>query len=803
MSEAAFYDSVTPALTAGDYQLIVQDTVTVDGNAQPSYASVQRFRVTGPRAGLGAHDVVAMSPPAGGQGSYDSWLPHVVLAQRSLPWQVAIDDQQPASGPAKPWLALLLLTGNEIDVAGAPPAAGSTGAQPVPLGRYLKPPAGTLGPSPTVGLTDLQLEQPGLSCTVVDVTLDAFRAVAPRSDELTNLAHVRYVDPADQETLQVPAPGWYSVVAGNRLPVDAPDDVYIAHLVSLEGFSAYLPDKPAPAGYSLVRLISLASWSFRSDPVAGDFAYLAERLGVLPLAVPISVTGTDAASRLVSGALAGGYTLLGYTTRLGEQTAAWYRGPCLPAQAAANPQPPFPAASAALIYDPATGMFDTSYAAAWEIGRLLTLANGPVSRSVAAWTGAAARAVRLLLERTRAGSAPAGTGTLAPGARQRAARRLIAGTVVPALLGQGGGRPAFGLPGDPAGLRDRALPGLLDTGTVRRIAAESADPYRQLREQAITAARAAAAAGMTSQPPGAVPAEAPRAEAPPAETPPAAADPAVPEGAAAVTDAVPRHEALRRLAADPAAQAQAAAAAGPVPADIASWLAGLRQLTGIPFSYLVPDTRMLPPESIRFFAVDPNWTDALVDGALSLAARTAPAAAAAAALRPAALAAAGGTAYSGFLLRSALVSGWPGMQVRGYPDPQATTTALPLARLERLAPTVLLALFTGTIARVELTGPPQHLHLGVIPAAVPGAAPDVQLRWIDAANAGKLAGATVPAVLRQDPARSVLDVNGTFGAVTQRLTQLYGSQAVLGPAAFSIQFLQATAMQPFSTAVTT
>jgi hypothetical protein len=145
------------------------------------------------------------------------------------------------------------------------------------------------------------------------------------------------------------------------------------------------------------------------------------------------------------------------------------------------------------------------------------------------------------------------------------------------------------------------------------------------------------------------------------------------------------------------------------------------------------------------------------------------------------------------------------MQVRGYADQQGTTTALPLARLERLAPTVLLALFTGTIARVELTGPPQHLHLGVVPSGVPGAAPDVQLRWIDAARAGQPVGATVTAVLRQDPARSVLDVNGTFAAVNQGLAHAYGAQTapLLGPAGFSIQFLQATASQPFTTAVTT
>src|SRR6516225_9659166 len=96
--------------------------------------------------------------------------------------------------------------------------------------------------------------------------------------------------------------------------------------------------------------------------------------------------------------------------------------------------------------------------------------------------------------------------------------------------------------------------------------------------------------------------------------------------------ALPRHKALQQLAADPQAQAVAQAQAGPMPDDVSGWLADLQELVGVPFAYLVPDARMLPAESIRFFVVDPNWTAAMVDGALSLAARTAPAAAAVQAL---------------------------------------------------------------------------------------------------------------------------------------------------------------------------
>ena len=48
--------------------------------------------------------------------------------------------------------------------------------------------------------------------------------------------------------------------------------------------------------------------------------------------------------------------------------------------------------------------------------------------------------------------------------------------------------------------------------------------------------------------------------------------------------------------------------------SVVSWLSRLRLLEGVPFPYIVPSEGMLPNESIRFFHVDRNWLDALVDG---------------------------------------------------------------------------------------------------------------------------------------------------------------------------------------------
>ena len=59
---------------------------------------------------------------------------------------------------------------------------------------------------------------------------------------------------------------------------------------------------------------------------------------------------------------------------------------------------------------------------------------------------------------------------------------------------------------------------------------------------------------------------------------------------------------------------------GGFPPLLVDWLARLRLLERVPFAYLVPDDELLPPESIRFFYLNRNWTDAAVDGALAVGA---------------------------------------------------------------------------------------------------------------------------------------------------------------------------------------
>ena len=210
-------------------------------------------------------------------------------------------------------------------------------------------------------------------------------------------------------------------------------------------------------------------------------------------------------------------------------------------------------------------------------------------------------------------------------------------------------------------------------------------------------------------------------------------------------------EALRERMSDPA-QVPAADVTAPLPDYATAFLAHLRLLVGVPFEYLIPDTRLLPDESIRFFYLDRSWTDRLIDGAIAVGkigtreqahhqAHSEPVSQrldlTERIVRPLQRglgsfldlkqARKGDTqpadVITGFLLRSAAVSGWPHMDVRAYggrlndklipSSPEAMKQQLPTLRLERLSPSVLFALFQGTPELVILEEPHHGVQFGV------------------------------------------------------------------------------------------
>ncbi|AZQ74356.1 hypothetical protein EKH77_26905 [Streptomyces luteoverticillatus] len=142
------------------------------------------------------------------------------------------------------------------------------------------------------------------------------------------------------------------------------------------------------------------------------------------------------------------------------------------------------------------------------------------------------------------------------------------------------------------------------------------------------------------------------------------------------------------------------------------WLDRLGLLRGVPFPYLVPDARMLPPESLRFFRIDEAWIDALVDGANSVGLHTSMDRRLAPLLRQATAAhrSPSSKPRAGLLIRSALVPAWPEIRIFATDKDGNALTEL---RRDHPDQDVLLCLFDGVPDHVVLREPGQGIHFGI------------------------------------------------------------------------------------------
>ncbi len=764
VGDIELHDHYLPALPAGDYRIEATHTLRTgtDGGARTvggPFRAVQRFTVRAPQVAIDTTTaVLAKQPPDTSAGRFAEVLPHLVLGDPMLPWERPLR----GAGRSTPWLALLVLTDDQL--LGGDTSPNRTEATTV--GDFLATDPAVLKPELPLE-SDTGRDDP---CQVIRIPAAVFPAVTPRLAELPYLAHCRGANTGDRPVLGLQEDGLVAVVAAHRFPAAAPAGSppeartkNIVHLVSLEGHERLLgPGTPDFRGRTSVALLSLCSWSFWAHP-DGDahFRALAEGLTRAPdgsrratreemwLRLPSPYPdsdGTPAARRQVARRIGDGYVPLPYRTRSGERTFGWYRGPLTPVlPAAVDRVATATTADALLAYDPAWGSFDVSLATAFETGRSLALADAAYVQHLIAFKRATHDLVDTLYHQETSSHLPAGGGDAS--GPPRSARAAFGALLDGPLLGSLGATPArprepWSPPApEPAPGRPSAeLEAFLRSDAARTAVARALDEDAGLRE---------------------------------------------------------------RLA------------------PVVAWLARLLLLVPVPFTRLVPDARMLPPESLRFFLTDPNWRDALIGGALGIGAQSsrdtlqdeivaaavrAEVAGAAARHRDTLRGAGAGApdddpgdpdrplgAVSGLLLRSALVSGWPHLAVRAV---DAAGAPLPVLRMEHLSPSVLLCLFNGVPATVELAEPQEGFRFGVeddglIPlrSLLPDAGPRLPL--------GEQLGTDVTFdVLRHlrpsaDPNVRVLDVGSLVAALTEALDRAHGTPVgPVGPADLALQLVK-------------
>ncbi|NVB40584.1 hypothetical protein G6O69_22275 [Pseudenhygromyxa sp. WMMC2535] len=237
-----------------------------------------------------------------------------------------------------------------------------------------------------------------------------------------------------------------------------------------------------------------------------------------------------------------------------------------------------------------------------------------------------------------------------------------------------------------------------------------------------------------------------------------------------------------------------------LPDDLQRWLVGLRLLEHVPFHYIVPDARMLPPESARFFYIDRTWTDRLVDGAFAAGAisngelELARDVAAAARSRLDADTVPKGEYITGMLLRSTLVRRWPRMEIRAHKlanprlgTPNAANRRRNL-RISRISESILLVLWHGVPNYLALEEPKHGVQYGVNDEA--------GRRYVEPrslATGEALEDVEINVQYRSGKAEGVLDISALASQLTTELGTTADSRHV------SLALQQMPFIQPFRT----
>ena len=557
-----------PALESGDYHLKLEQTIDDDGDKIPTktYSRELTFTVQGERFGpLSPQEIYAVFPPPESLGEHSNVLPHITVKRCTLPWE-----RYPGTTDENlPWVILLLFRDSDFESESDKPKPKN-----ITLGELIAGEANIYFPE-----MELQLGQKEEDLvTVIDVKKKYIKDILPTYEDLKYIAHVRHQISEEEhqnQLAQIEAGnnpellgGEQATIICNRLP--EPNGTSTVYLVSVEGRYPEADFNYLEAtDEDLIRFVSLASWSFDCIDPAQSFTQLLQRLNHDPYTPRLPHSENE----LAEAYLKEGYVTVPHALRKGSKTVSWYHGPLGTGFNNETYNFPAQAADKLLRYDSDIGMFDISYGAAWQLGRMLMLQNQAVAVELFNWK------------------------------RQNS-------------------------------------------------------QYLQQLESSV------------------------------------------------INMLFPSAEILPKV----------------IPESIYNYFKGLELLQGIPFNYLVPDDRLLPPESIRFFCVDSLWVDCLQDGAFSIGRVTSTSVEQDRQIRASRnLTRSVEQKITGIIMRSQVVSGWPGLLVDGY-DKAVTDLdsidptegeLLPLLRMETLAKDVLICLFAGEVKTVDIHLKPESMHFGL------------------------------------------------------------------------------------------
>jgi len=108
-----FLSSDNPVLDAGVYTVTVKQTFATPDHVRETHSSSLSFEVGETSNRIERGDVLGRFPAQGSVADDSDVLPHIVLRDRSLPWQRSPSGEVDTKDP-NPWMALLVVEPSEL-----------------------------------------------------------------------------------------------------------------------------------------------------------------------------------------------------------------------------------------------------------------------------------------------------------------------------------------------------------------------------------------------------------------------------------------------------------------------------------------------------------------------------------------------------------------------------------------------------------------------------------------------------------------------------------------------------------------
>lgn len=364
VKKAVFAESCVPPLQSGEY---IMKAVSRSKTLGDSVTAKQELWVEGARFTIAKEDICCVYPPENGRGSFGNSLPHIVFNRKTLPWERSTDTQtnDAAGAPSfhTPWIALLQLREGEGGIVSTDTVQNAVNPK-----------------SSDIYFPHLHLRkgEEAEMCSYLDIETSLFRKVFPAYEDLAYLCHARQTEPyLKSDDTGGPKDEWCSAVMGARMPeISDEGKKNRVYLISLEGYDNYSNHTQIDR-FSHVRFIVLYSWVYEAVSFPWHFKEICSSLKTGSLGL-----SAEGQNEEISAFLENGYIPMRHQIRNGDVSVSFYRGPLTPAVTAYQEIPPVSSADSLYIYDPDIGMFDVSYACAWQIGRLLTLNRKSIAMKI-------------------------------------------------------------------------------------------------------------------------------------------------------------------------------------------------------------------------------------------------------------------------------------------------------------------------------------------------------------------------------------------------------------------------------------